>query len=97
MNHIKVTIAGVEYKIASDESAAYVAELARELDRDVRNLTDNNSRLSTAAAAVLCALERADKARKASADADNLRVQLSKALQENDVLRSQISTGQLRF
>ena len=97
MNHIKVTIAGVEYKIASDESAAYVAELARELDRDIRDLTDGNSRLSTAAAAVLCALERADKAKKASADADNLREQLSKALNENDVLRSQISTGQLRF
>ncbi len=97
MNHIKVTIAGVEYKIASDESASYVVELARELDRDMRNLTDGNPRLSTAAAAVLCALDRADKAKKALADADNLRVQLSKALSENDVLRSQISTGQLRF
>jgi hypothetical protein len=53
--------------------------------------------LSTAAAAVLCALERADKAKKALDDADNLRVQLTKALSENDVLRSQISTGQLRF
>ncbi len=97
MNHIKVTIAGTDYKIASDEAASYVMELARELDRDIRNLTDGNARLSTAGAAVLCALERADKAQKATADADNLRVQLKAALDENDRLRSQISTGQLRF
>lgn len=97
MNHIKITVAGVEYKIASDESASYVMEIARALDSDMRALMDKNARLSTASAAVLCALELADKAKKATADADNLRVQLKKALDENDVLRSQISTGQLRF
>ena len=62
VNHIKITVAGVEYKIASDESASYVMEIARALDSDMRALMDKNARLSTASAAVLCALELADKA-----------------------------------
>lgn len=97
MNHIKVTIAGTEYKIASEESAAYVMEIARLLDGEMRGLMDQNPRVSVTMAAVLCAMELADKAKKATADADNLRVQLKKSLDENEILRSQVSTGQLRF
>lgn len=97
MNRVKVTICGTEYKIASDESPSYVMDLARRIDREMQELLDGNPRLSVHMAAVLCALDAADKAKKATLDADNLRIQLKRALDENDTLRNQISTGQLRF
>ncbi len=97
MNRVKVTICGTEYKIASDEPAAYVLDVAREVDKEMRELLDSNPRLSVHMAAILCAVSRADDARKATADADNLRVQLKEALDENAKLRAQCSAGQLRF
>lgn len=97
MNHVKVTICGTEYKIASDESAAYVLDIARRVNAQMEHLLAQNPRLSVAMAAVLCAMDAADRAKKATDTADDLRVQLKRSLDENDDLRTQISTGQLRF
>ncbi len=97
MNHVKVTVAGMEFRIATDEAPTYVMALAQELDKKLSVALMGNSQLSTAKAAVLLALEKADEAKKAKADADNLRVKLTEALDENAKLRDQMSIGQLRF
>ena len=97
MNRVKVTIGGTEYTIASEDNPSHVLEVARTVDARMRELTESNPRLSMTMAAVLCAMDAVDVAKKATADADNLRVQLKRSLDENDTLRSQVSTGQLRF
>ena len=97
MNRIKITICGTEYKIASDEPASYVMDIARKTDKDIRDLMSKNDRLSLNMAAVLTAINNADAAFKAEADADNLRIQLKRALDENAELRQKVSTGQLQF
>ena len=97
MNRVKVTIGGTEYTVASEDNPSHVLEVARTVDARMKELMDGNSRLSVTMAAVLCAMDAVDVAKKATADADNLRVQLKRSLDENDALRSQVSTGQLRF
>jgi len=97
VNHVKVTICGTEYKIASEESASYVLETAHRVDAEMNRLLSQNPRLTVSMAAVLCALDATDRAQKATDTADDLRVQLKRSLDENDELRTQISTGQLRF
>ncbi len=97
MNHVKVTVAGMEFRIVTDEAPTYVMALAQELDKKLSVALSGNSQLSTAKAAVLLALEHADAAHKAKADADNLRTKLTEALDENANLRDQMSIGQLRF
>ncbi|MBR3289827.1 MAG: cell division protein ZapA [Clostridia bacterium] len=81
-NAIKLTIAGTQYSILSDEPAAYMMELGAQLDRDMRSKLEN-PRVSTTMAAVLVALETADAARKAEAAADNLRSQMKDYLDDN--------------
>ncbi len=97
MNHVKVTVAGMEFRIVTDEAPTYVMALAQELDKKLSVALMGNTQLSTAKAAVLLALENADTAHKAKADADNLRKNLAEALDENARLREQMSIGQLRF
>ena len=97
MNRVKVPIGGTEYTVASEDNPSHVLEVARTVDARMRELTESNPRLSTTMAAVLCAMDAVDVAKKATADADNLRVQLKRSLDENDALRLQVSTGQLRF
>lgn len=97
MNRIKVTIGGTEYKIVSDEPAAYVMELARAIDKEMKELTEQNPRLSVQMAAVLTALSHADRARKAQDASDNLRDQIKELLDENTRLRRDADGGQLRF
>lgn len=97
VNHVKVTICGTEYKITSEESASYVLETAHRVDAEMNRLLSQNPRLTVSMAAVLCALDATDRAKKATDTADDLRVQLKRSLDENDELRTQISTGQLRF
>ena len=97
MNHVKVTIAGMEFRIVTDEAPTYVMALAQELDKKLSVALMGNSQLSVAKAAVLSARENADAAHKAKADADNLRKNLTEVLDENAKLREQMSIGQLRF
>ena len=62
---------------------SYMLELGAQLDRDMRTLMNNDSRISTTMAAVLAALNNADIARKATDAADNLRAQMKEYLDDN--------------
>lgn len=88
-NRVKLAIAGTEYTIVSDEPIAYVAQLGREIDAAVTELTEN-SRMTPMMAAVLTAITECDKAHKAEAAADHLRDQLREYLAENDALRAEV-------
>ncbi|MDD3692804.1 MAG: cell division protein ZapA [Oscillospiraceae bacterium] len=88
-NRVKLEICSTEYIILSDEPEHYVRELADELDKSMRELMDNDPRVSTTMAAVLTALTFADECRKANASADNLRSQIKEYLSENARVRAE--------
>lgn len=77
----KLKIAGEEYRILSEESAEYMAELAHDVDIKIANIVKGN-RISTTQAAVLVALQYADDAKKNSGASDNLRGQLKEYLED---------------
>ncbi len=76
-----LVIAGVEYKIVSDESAEYMQNIAHDLDVKMSSIL-KKSNISVTQAAVLVALQYADDAQKNSGSADSLRSQLKAYLED---------------
>ena len=89
-NRVKLTICGSEFVLSSDEPTAYMEKLGRFVDHEIRELMADNPRLSMNMAAVLTAINHADRARKAEASVDNLREQVAEYLEENKALRAEM-------
>ena len=81
--NVVIHVAGSEYNILTDEDPAYVESLAETLDQDITNIVAANRRLSMTQAAILAALDYADKAAKESEAADNLRSQIKDYLEDS--------------
>ena len=81
-NTVKLEIGGAVYYINSDDSAEYVIALGAELDSRISKAMKASSRISMTQAAILCALEFADEAKKATDVADNLRGQVKDYLED---------------
>lgn len=86
---VKLTIAGSEYVLTSDDSEEYLRSLGEQVDRQMKEVMESNSRLSVTMAAVLVALNNADEARKANDAADNLRQQMKGYLDDNARVRQE--------
>ena len=56
INRVRLEICETEYIVTSEEPESYMLELGAQLDRDMRTLMNNDSRISTTMAAVLAAL-----------------------------------------
>ena len=82
MNKIKITVAGTQYSIMSQEEPEYVEGLARNLDKQLRTLLGTNPALSLSDALILCALQYMDDAKKNEDTADHLRAQFSGYMDE---------------
>lgn len=81
-NKVRISVAGAEYSIISEEEPKYVKDLGRELDRAIIKIMKANNRISTTQAAVLAALEFADECKKATGTADRLREQIKDYLDD---------------
>ena len=81
--NVVVHIAGNDYTILTDEEPTYVLALAGTLDKDISDIVKSNRRLSMTQAAILAALDYADKAAKESEAADNLRGQIKEYLEDS--------------
>ena len=81
-NKVRISVAGAEYSIISEEEPKYVKDLGRELDRAIVKIMKANNRISTTQAAVLAALEFADECKKATCTADRLREQIKDYLDD---------------
>jgi cell division protein ZapA len=81
-NRVKLNINGNDYIITTDDDIDYVADLGRELDEMIRKLIKENPRLSITQAAILCALDYADLAKKSELSAENLRSQIQDYLED---------------
>ena len=64
-NKVKVTIAGVDYALTTEETPEYTTRLAAEIDEKMKELRAANPFISTNQAAVLIALDYANSAKKA--------------------------------
>ena len=60
MNVVTVFINGIEYNLKGDEQEEYLHKVASYVDKKVKNILENNSKLSTSSAAILSALNVAD-------------------------------------
>lgn len=60
MNIVTVKINGVEYNLKGEEQEEYLHRVAGYVDKKVRNIQENNSKLSTASAAILSAVNVVD-------------------------------------
>lgn len=81
--NVVINIAGSDYTILTEEDPAYVQALAETLDKDITDIVAANRRLSMTQAAILAALDYADKAAKESESADNLRGQIKEYLEDS--------------
>ncbi len=81
-NKVRVTIAGVTYSLITDETAEYTNEIAAEIDAKMKELQGANPFMSTNQAAVLVAIEFADKAKKAEQVSEGYRTQIKDYLKD---------------
>ena len=86
-NKVKVTIAGVDYALTTEETPEYTTMLAAEIDEKMKELRAVNPFISTAA--VLIALDYANSAKKAEQSADNLRAQIKDYLEDASQSKSE--------
>lgn len=82
-NRVQVKIGGASYTIVTEDDPQYVETLAEEINDEIRSVCNSNPSLSITQAAVLVALDQSDACKKASASADNLRVQIKDYLEES--------------
>lgn len=83
-NKIKVRIIGREYTLGTDNSPEYTLDLAQELDRKMNEMLAAARTLSGIDVAILCALDAMDDSRKATENADNIRLQLGEYVASAD-------------
>lgn len=89
-NRVKMTIAGTEYTVVSEEPALYMLQVGCDLDADLREMMKNNPSMTVATAAVLTAINDRDRLNKAEEASDHLRDQLREYLEENKALRAEL-------
>ena len=76
-NRIRVRICGIEYMLVSTESPEYIHIVAYMVDKKMNEIMSSNTKLSTAQAAVLTAVNLADERIRSTDSTDNLREQVA--------------------
>ncbi|WP_315117480.1 cell division protein ZapA [uncultured Clostridium sp.] len=77
MNIVAVRINGVEYNLKGNEKEEYLHRVAAYVDKKLKNITDNNSKLSTASAAILTAVNAVDDMLKKEEENQQLKNKLN--------------------
>lgn len=75
-NKVRLTIGGLDYRLTTDGDVNYIKNLAEEVDEIMTGLMQNHSKLSQVQAAVLCALDYADRYHQAERNSDYLKAQI---------------------
>lgn len=92
-NRLKANICGTSYTLVFEDSLSYMRDLVAQVDAEMTELVQSGSRVSTTMAAVLTALNNADKACKESRAADELRLALKKMVDEREQLQNQLAAA----
>ncbi|MCR5207872.1 MAG: cell division protein ZapA [Eubacterium sp.] len=92
-NRVNIKICGNSYTIVTEDDPDYVEELAEFIDREMKQIGQENPSLSTTQCAVLVALDRADACKKSTASADNLRAQIKDYLEDSARARMEVDVA----
>ena len=90
LNRVIVTIDGAEYTVVSEDPDDYIRKTAALVDQNIQDIK-NSTPLSSMSAAVLAAMNIADKYYKAQAAGDGLRSQVKDYAEECSKLRAEIA------
>ncbi len=93
-NKVKVTIAGKNYVLNTDETERYTRMLAGKLDKDLEQVMQSDDTIGLTDSVILTALDYLDQYKKASDDADNLRGQLTNYIDDSNKLASKLEAAQ---
>ena len=93
INRLKANICGTSYTLVSEESMSYMRDLVAQVDAQMSEIVTNDPRMSTTMAAVLTALDNADRANKENRAADELRLQLKRMVDECEHLKDQLAAA----
>jgi len=80
---IRLTVAGIEYYVNTDESEAYMREIADKVDVRMSSLSKDNPFLSTTMAAVMCALQFCDENKKLETELAETKRAFKRATEES--------------
>ena len=76
INSVKVSIAGREYNLRTDDTPEYLRETAEKLDSEIKGILKDKPSFGIQNAAVITALMATDESRKANEAIDNIRGQI---------------------
>lgn len=82
MSQVRVTIAGKLYALQSTEEERYVIELAKCLDKGIKEIMAQDGALSLTSACILAAMDILDEKTKISKESDSLRFQIKNYIDE---------------
>ena len=92
MNVVTVFINGIEYNLKGDEQEEYLHKVASYVDKKVKNILENNSKLSTSSAAILSALNVADDMLKVKDQNADLSKQVGELKKVEKVYEDQLNS-----
>jgi cell division protein ZapA len=90
MNMVTVKINGMEYNLKGEENEEYLHKVAAYVDRKIKNIVNNNKKLSTTAGAVLTAINVVDEMFKCNAAYSELMNELDLLKENENLLKSEI-------
>lgn len=93
-NKIKLNIGGVDLILKTNEDPKYMQQLADEVNTRIRELTRNNSYVSTTMASVITALEYCDKLKKNNNEIGGMNCDISKL--ETEIIELRLEAEQAR-
>lgn len=85
-NKISISVAGNEFVVSTDEEREYTLQLAETVDKKIRGLLGENSRLNLGLAAILTALDLCDENEKNKASCARLREEIRRYLAQLEKL-----------
>lgn len=104
INRVKVVLCGREYVLQTEDAPSYVYQLAKNLEKRISDITEENPRVSAHSAVMMVALSAMDELTKANNSVEVIRSQVKEyvdeagkarlerdaALREIDVLKAKI-------
>ena len=91
---IKINMGGKSYVITTLEDSDYVNSLAKEIDKNIKDLMDKKESITLNDALVLSVLSYADAYKKGETNMDNMRTQLSSYLE--DAARARVEADEAK-
>lgn len=88
---VKITVAGMDFSIHTDETPTYVTQIANVLDGQIDKFLENNENAQLTTACILISIENLDLCIKAEGEKEQLRVQVVQYLEEATKATAEIS------